>query len=80
MGRHLVLMSTTTKAQVLLLTQENAADLHSLGREATTFGGKHIDPVKNMSLCHFMTFFPHWSPFVWRLVHSKLKNHIYSQF
>jgi hypothetical protein len=46
-----------TKAQVVPLTQENAADLHSFGTVATTVGGKHIDHVKNMSPCHFMTFF-----------------------
>jgi len=38
--------STTRKAQVLLLTQENAADFHSFGIVATTVGRKHIDRVK----------------------------------
>jgi hypothetical protein len=50
-------MSTATKALVLLLTQENAADLHSFGTVAMTVEKKRTDPVKNMSLCHYMTFF-----------------------
>ena len=41
----------------MLLSQENADDLHSLGKNpltlATTMGVKHIDPVKNKSLFHW---------------------------
>jgi hypothetical protein len=46
--------------QILSLTQENAVDLHSVGSPltlTTTVGGKHTDPVKNMSLYQCMSFF-----------------------
>jgi hypothetical protein len=57
-GRH----NDPGEEKVLPLTQESAADLNSmatlLGTLAKTFGGKHTDHVKNMSLYHCMTFFP----------------------
>ena len=38
---------------------------------ATTVGKKETDPVKNVKICHYMTF--HWSPFVRFLVQNKAK-------
>lgn len=51
-----------TKALLLMsLSQENAVNLHSLGRVpyhfAITVRGKYTQPVENMSLYQRMTFF-----------------------
>jgi len=47
------------------LTQENAADLHSKGRVATTVRRKHIDSVKNTSILKMQDVFlsKYWAPF-----------------
>jgi hypothetical protein len=63
---------------LLSLTQENAVDLHSMGQVAltlaTTVGGRYIDRVQNMSMCHGMTFlFVYNKPKV-KFMHSP--NHI----
>jgi hypothetical protein len=51
-----------TDILVLSFTQENAVVLYSVGRvrqhSATKVGGKLIGPVKNIGLCHLITFFP----------------------
>jgi hypothetical protein len=41
---------------VMSVTQENAFDIHNVGRApyATTVGGKHIHPIKNVFLYHYI--------------------------
>jgi len=56
MPHYLPLHKDTLPVVMVLLpfTQENAVDLHRLGmiplRLVMTVGGKHIDPIKNISL------------------------------
>ena len=51
-----IICYTSSCEIVMYLSHENAADLHSLGKNpltlATVVGVKHIDPVKNKSLFH----------------------------
>jgi hypothetical protein len=54
-----------TRVNVMYFTQDNVVDLHSMGRVpftfATTFGGKHMVPVKQMSLSmHDVAFFDNY--------------------
>ena len=52
----IIICYTSSCETVMSLSQENAADLHSLRKNpltlATTVGVKRIDPVKNNSLYH----------------------------
>jgi hypothetical protein len=54
-------VSVWVQVTLLSVTQENAVDLQGMSSPltlATTVGGKHTNPVKNMSLYHCMTFLP----------------------
>jgi hypothetical protein len=54
-------MRVRTDEQVMSLTQENTADLHSVGRVpylSRRVGGKHLDAVKNKSFTNHRTQLP----------------------
>jgi len=65
--------------RILSVTQENAVDLHSVGRfpqysRRRSGGKKHADPVKNISFYHCTTFFNNYCSLFFRCKTSPQPN------